>query len=172
MFANRLEQLITAHPDFPRKGIIFRDLLPILSDPNIFSELIDNMCSPSFCKEADAVLSIDARGFIFGTAIAMKLSKPMILARKAGKLPGELIEKPYSLEYGESSLSIQKSCLKKYQSFLMVDDLLATGGTVKCISEILSESKKDICGLCVVIELGSFEAKSKLSFPVSSQITY
>ena len=168
----KLEDLILTYKDFPKKGIDFKDVLEILQYPDIFQDLILKMSSTQFLKNAEAIISIDARGFIFGSAVALESSKPMIVARKPGKLPGHILTREYDLEYGKNSLSIQTNALKKFNSFVIVDDLLATGGTVKCISEILSESKNDICGLCVVIELGSFDAKSKLSFPVSSQITY
>ena len=117
-------------------------------------------------------MTIDARGFIFGTAIGIKLSKPILVARKPGKLPGELITKSYSLEYGTNSLSIQKELLNKYKKFAIVDDLLATGGTVKCVKDILIESGKEISGLSVVIELKNLNARSSFTFPVDAQISY
>ena len=172
MLLTQLDHLIAKHPDFPKKGIVFRDVMPILSNSEVFSDLIKSMSSSSIYKEADAIISIDARGFIFGTAIAINLSKPMIVARKAGKLPGELVQKSYELEYGTNSLSIQKNAMKKYQSFVIVDDLLATGGTVMCVSELLHEAGKDISGLSVVVELGEINAKASLPFPVESQIVF
>ncbi len=127
--------------------------------------------SPIF-KNAEAIIAIDARGFIFGSAISIYLSKPMIAARKPGKLPGHLISKSYDLEYGSNSLSIQKDALDNYSSFAIVDDLLATGGTVKCILEILSESNKKIKGLSVLIELKDLKGRDKLGIPVDSLITF
>ena len=167
-----LHQLIIEHKDFPKKGIVFKDLLPLLQHPDIFTDLINNMSSSEIFKDSDAIISIDARGFIFGTAISIKLSKPMIVARKPGKLPGELLTKSYKLEYGTNSLSIQKRAIEKYKSFAIVDDVLATGGTVKCVSEILKEASKKISGLSVVAELGDFNAKEFLPFPVRSEITF
>ena len=113
-----LNRLITEHKDFPKKGILFKDLLPILQHPDIFTELIENMSSHEFFNHTDAIVAIDARGFIFGTAISIKLSKPMIVARKPGKLPGELISNSYELEYGTNSLSIQKKVIDKLHSFV------------------------------------------------------
>ena len=167
-----LSQLITEHSDFPKKGVLFRDVLPLLQNPETFAAIIRRMSESEIVERSDAILAIDSRGFIFGTAIALKMSKPMVVARKIGKLPGELFTKTYNLEYGENSLSIQKDVLKRYQSFLIVDDLLATGGTVRCISEILTESKKIITGLSVVVDLKQFNAKAYLPFPVESQITF
>ena len=169
---NNLKRLITEHIDFPKKGIVFKDLLPLLQHPDIFTDLINNMSSSDIFKDSDAIISIEARGFIFGTAISIKLSKPMIVARKPGKLPGELITKSYELEYGINSLSIQKSAIEKYQSFVIVDDLLATGGTVTCVSDILKEAGKKINGLSVVAELGHLNAKDFLPFPVKSQMIF
>ena len=166
-----LKNLIRDYPDFPKKGIIFKDILPILQRPEDFSELIKKMSKNQMCLEAEAIISIDARGFIFGTALSFLTSKPMIVARKPGKLPGDLISKSYLLEYGENSLSIQKESLKKYNSYLIVDDLLATGGTVLCVAEIIKEQKKEVTGLSVVVELAGLNARKKLTFPVDSQLT-
>ena len=166
-----LKKLIRDYPDFPKKGIIFKDILPILQRPEDFSELIKNMSKNQMCLEAEAIISIDARGFIFGTALSFFTSKPMIVARKPGKLPGDLISKSYLLEYGQNSLSIQKESLKNYNSYLIVDDLLATGGTVLCVAEIIKEQKKEVTGLSVVVELSELNARKKLTFPVDSQLT-
>ena len=130
------------------------------------------MSSSKIFSDADAIISVDARGFIFGTAISMRLSQPMIVARKPGKLPGELLTKSYKLEYGSNSLSIQKAAIERYNSFVIVDDLLATGGTVKCISDLIKESNKEITGLSVVIELEEINGRNSLPFPVDSQIVF
>ena len=130
------------------------------------------MSSIDFLLESDAIISIEARGFIFGSAIALCTSKPLIFARKPGKLPGELVSKSYELEYGENSLSIQKKNLDKFDSFVIVDDLLATGGTVKCVYEMLNGLNKEITGLSVVVELEEFDARSKFPFEVSSQVKF
>ena len=158
--------------DFPKKGVVFRDVLGILQEPEIFNKLIKKMSSVDFLLEADAIISIDARGFIFGSAISFYTSKPMIFARKPGKLPGELVSKSYNLEYGKNSLSIQKKYLDKYKSFVIVDDLIATGGTVNCVYEILSGLNKEITGLNVVVELEDLCDRSKFPFNISSQIKF
>ena len=167
-----IEDLIDSYKDYPKKGIVFKDLLGILHEPNLFKELILKMSSSQIIKNAEAIISIDARGFIFGSAISLQASKPMIVARKPGKLPGELLEKKYNLEYGENSLSIQKKALNKYNSYAIVDDLLATGGTVNCVSNILESNKKKIIGLLVVVELKQLKGRLKLNFPVESSITF
>tara|TARA_S200000501_G_scaffold322371_1_gene318310 strand:- start:969 stop:1481 length:513 start_codon:yes stop_codon:yes gene_type:complete len=168
----KLKEIISTYEDFPKKGILFRDILTISQNPSLFNELVVTMAASQIIKKADAIISIDARGFIFGSAISFQASKPLLFARKSGKLPGELVEKKYSLEYGENSLSIQKSSLKKFTSFAIVDDLLATGGTVNCVTEILRLQKKVIKGLLVVVELSEMNARTKFDFPVESIINY
>ena len=167
-----LKEFIDTYKDYPKKGIEFKDVLGIIQEPRIFKELILEMSSSQIIKNAEAIISIDARGFIFGSAISLQVSKPMIVARKPGKLPGELFEKNYSLEYGENKLSIQKKALQKYSSYAIVDDLLATGGTVDCVSKILKSNNKEVVGILVVIELLKLEGKLKLDFPIESFITF
>ena len=168
----KLEKLILTYKDFPKKGINFKDLLEIMQEPEVFKELILKMSSSKILKNSEAIISIDARGFIFGSAIALQSSKPMIVARKPGKLPGDLETEKYNLEYGENSLSIQKKSLKKYNSFVIVDDLLATGGTVNCVANILSRNDKEILGLLTVVELVTLKGRSKFNFPVESSISF
>ena len=167
----KLEDLILTYKDFPKKGIEFKDVLEILQYPEIFHDLILKMSSNEFLKNAEAIISIDARGFIFGSAVALQLSKPMIVARKPGKLPGHILTREYDLEYGKNSLSIQSNALKKFNSFVIVDDLLATGGTVNCVSSVIQDQKKELLGLITVIELNKLKGRSKLGFPVESIIS-
>ena len=167
----KLEDLILTYKDFPKKGIDFKDILEILQYPDIFQDLILKMSSNEFLKNAEAIISIDARGFIFGSAVALESSKPMIVARKPGKLPGHLLTREYDLEYGKNSLSIQNNAVKKFSSFVIVDDLLATGGTVNCVSKLLQEQNKEIRGLITVVELSKLEGRSKLDFPVESMVS-
>ena len=167
----KLEDLITTYKDFPKEGIDFKDVLGIIQEPSIFKELILKMSESQIIKNSEAIISIDARGFIFGSAISLISSKPMVVARKPGKLPGDLIKQNYNLEYGENSLSIQKSVLRKYNSFAIVDDLLATGGTVNCVSNLILSSDKEVRGLITVVELSKLKGRSKFNFPVESSIT-
>ena len=165
-----LEKLISTYENYPKAGISFKDVIEIAQHPSIFRKVILEMATSKIIKEAEAIISIDARGFIFGSAISLQASIPMIVARKPGKLPGELVTKEYSLEYGENSLSIQKKALQKYNSFAIIDDLLATGGTVNCVSELLNNNNKKVVGLLVVVELIQLEGRSKMEFPVKSII--
>ena len=168
----KLEDLISTYKDFPKKGINFKDVLEIVQEPEVFHELILKMSSSQILEKSEAIISIDARGFIFGSAIALKSSKPMIVARKPGKLPGEIVTENYKLEYGENSLSIQKNSLKKYNSYAIVDDLLATGGTVDCVANLLKKNDKKILGLLTVVELVELKGRSKFNFPVESTISF
>ena len=165
-----LESLIKTYNDFPRKGIAFKDILGIIQDTEVFRELILKMSSNKVIKSSEAIISIDARGFIFGSAISLQASKPMIVARKPGKLPGELIKGNYDLEYGNSSLSIQKESLEKFSSYAIVDDLLATGGTIECVAKLLRKSGKEISGLITVVELLELNGRSLFDFPVESML--
>ena len=166
----KFEDLINSYKDFPKKGVVFKDVLGILQDPEAFNQLITRMSSSQIINNSEAIISIDARGFIFGSAVSLKSSKPMIVARKPGKLPGELVKKQYNLEYGVNSLSIQKSSLGKYGSYVIIDDLLATGGTVKCVADLLLKNGKEVKGLLTVIELCKLQGRSKFNFPVESII--
>jgi len=168
----KLEDLISTYKDFPKKGINFKDLLEIVQEPEVFNALIFKMSSSQIIEKSEAIISIDARGFIFGSAIALQSSKPMIVARKPGKLPGEIVTEKYKLEYGENFLSIQKKSLEKYNSYAIVDDLLATGGTVECVANLLKRNDKKILGLLTVVELIELKGRSKFNFPVESTISF
>ena len=163
-------QYIANYDDFPQKGIIFKDLLGILREPNIFRSLIDRMASSQEIQESDAILAIEARGFIFGSAIAFQSGKPMIVVRKPNKLPGKLIKKKYDLEYGSNTLTIQRESIENYQKFCVVDDVLATGGTAKCVSDLILSTGKQIVGYSMVVEIKSLNGRRKLVSPVNSQI--
>ena len=163
-----LESLIKTYNDFPKKGIAFKDILGIIQDSEAFKELILKMSSNKVIKSSEAIISIEARGFIFGSAISLYSSKPMLVARKPGKLPGELIEEDYYLEYGESSLSIQKESLDRFCSYAIVDDLLATGGTIDCVANLLMKSGKKVNGAVTVVELMKLNGRSTFNFPVES----
>ena len=164
----KLEDLISTYKDFPEKGINFKDVLGIIQEPEVFKGIILKMSESQIIKNCEAIISIEARGFIFGAAISLQSSKPMLVARKPGKLPGEIISQKYSLEYGVDSLSIQKSALNKYNSYAIVDDLLATGGTVNCVSDLLNRNGKSVLGLLTVVELCELDGRSKFNFPVES----
>ena len=161
---------VTSYNDYPNKGIIFKDLLGILREPNIFRNLINRMASSQMIEDSDAILAIEARGFIFGSAIAFHSAKPLIVARKPNKLPGKLIQKKYELEYGTNTLAIQQKSIEKFNKFCVIDDVLATGGTAKCVTELLTSEGKEISGYNVVIEIVSLKGREKLLKPIISQL--
>ena len=163
-------EYISNYADYPQKGVIFKDLLGILRDPNIFRNLIERMASSKEIQDSDAVLAIEARGFIFGSAIAFHSGKPMVVARKPNKLPGELIMKKYDLEYGTNKLAIQKKSIDKYHKFIIVDDVLATGGTAKCVSDLLTSVGKKTVAYSIVVEIESLNGRKNLESPVISQV--
>ena len=166
-----LESLIKTYNDFPKKGIAFKDILGLIHDPEVFRELILKMSSNKVIKGSEAIISIEARGFIFGSAISLQSSKPMLVARKPGKLPGEVIEEEYYLEYGKSSLSIQKESLDKFISYAIVDDLLATGGTIDCVANILRKRGKKVTGVVTVVELMNLNGRVDFNFPVETMLS-
>ena len=172
MLSERLKNSIKDYPDFPQKGIIFKDISPIIADQELFSDLIEKISHYSFFTKTDAIIAIDSRGFIFGSAIANTIKKPLILARKKNKLPGLVIKKSYGLEYGSDSLEIQESAIKEFNKFAIVDDLLATGGTAKCVIDMLQSKNKEILALSVIIELTELRGKDNLDIPVYSEVKY
>ena len=168
MLTENLRKSIKDYPDFPKKGIIFKDISPVLTNPELFNDLINAMSSNEVYKDADAIIAIDARGFIFWSAISYRTKKPLIMARKKNKLPGNVVQKKYGLEYGEDSLCIKTSSIADYKNFVIIDDLLATGGTARCIGDLLKKMNKKILLLSVVIELTELGGKENLDFPVNS----
>ena len=172
MLSERLKNSIKDYPDFPKKGIVFKDISPILADPELFFDLIEKISRYEFFNETDAVISIDARGFIFGSAIAKTIKKPLILARKKNKLPGQVYEKNYGLEYGHDVLSVQEEAISRFEKFVIIDDLLATGGTAKCVSDLLKSKNKKILALSVIIELKFLDAAKSLDIPVYSEVKF
>ena len=168
-----LKDYIKSYPDFPKKRYpISRPFTNITETRAFFNKLINEMSNSKFFSEADAIIGVDARGFIFSAPLALKLDLPLILARKSGKLPGKVIEKSYNLEYGTNSLSLQLDSLKDYKNFVIVDDLLATGGTINCIKDMITELDKKIVGISVVAELTSLKARSLLGLSVTSQVSF
>ena len=172
MLEQKLKEVIASYKDFPREGILFRDIMPILQNHQLFRELVEHISELNIVKESEAVLAIDARGFIFGSAVALLAEKPIVTARKPGKLPGDLLSASYNLEYGENILCLQKKALLDYKKFCIVDDLLATGGTVACVEKMLVDEKKTITGVAVIIELLELNGKDKLNSKVESVVKY
>lgn len=155
----RLSRLIRDVPDFPKPGIVFKDITPLLADPSGLALAVEYMASPFRRESIDLVVGAESRGFIFGTAIAQSLSCGFIPIRKPGKLPSETRSVEYELEYGTDTLQIHADAIQEGQRVLMVDDLLATGGTMNACIELVNGLKANIVGATFLIELEFLEGK-------------
>ncbi len=160
-------------PDFPKPGIQFKDITPLLADPRLLSGAIDLMTAGFKPGDVDAVVGIDARGFIFAAAAALKLKAGFIPVRKKGKLPYLTHEETYDLEYGSSTVAIHIDAVKPGTRILLLDDLLATGGTAEAAARLLAKIGANILQIGFLIELSFLKGRNRLHrFPVKSQITY
>jgi adenine phosphoribosyltransferase len=159
-------------PDFPQPGIVFRDITPLLADADSFQAVVNTMAAP-FRDKADVVVAIESRGFILGAPIAYALGAGLVLVRKPGKLPHEVEAEAYTLEYGENTLEIHRDAVMQGQRVLLVDDLLATGGTVRAAANLVSRLGAEITGVCVLAELSALNGRALLTdLPVTSFIVY
>ena len=171
--AVELRQLIRDVKDFPKPGILFRDITPLLRDPAGLSLAVEFMTQPFRNKHIDIAVGAESRGFIFGTAVARNLSAGFVPIRKPGKLPAATLEATYELEYGTDTLEIHADAVKKGQRVLMVDDLLATGGTMQACCELVEKVGGNIIGVVFLIELAGLQGRSKLTkWPVHSVLAY
>ncbi|KAK7115021.1 adenine phosphoribosyltransferase-like [Littorina saxatilis] len=175
--ADRLDQvksLISSHPDFPKPGILFRDIFPVFRNPKVFRHLIDLLCEhvKTAVPKAEVIIGLESRGFLFGPMMAEQLGIAFAPVRKAGKLPGKCRSVSYSLEYGTDKFEIQDESVKPGQSVVIVDDLLATGGTMKAAVELLEGLGAKVDECLVVIELKDLNGKAKVTKPFHSLIHY
>ena len=168
-----LKRYVRDVPDYPQKGIIFRDITPLLGDKRIFREVVDLM-SRAWAKDPpDLVAAIEARGFIPGAAIAVKLDAGFVPIRKTGKLPWMTVMESYDLEYGTDQLEVHSDAVQPGQKVLIVDDVLATGGTASAAVRLMRKLGADVVGVQVLIELGYLDGRQKLSdIKLMSEITY
>ena len=159
-------------PDFPVKGILFKDISPLLAENEAVSKVKTEFLNLIKPYQVDLIGGLDARGFLFSTLIADALGVGSFMIRKEGKLPGDVISKEYELEYGVSKLSIKKKIDLKNKNIILIDDLLATGGTLKCAEDLVSFSKGTVVSSLVVIELVALSGKDKLNSTVHSLLKY
>lgn len=157
-----LESLIRDVPDFPQPGIVFKDITPILQDANGLRAAIDSMAAPYEASKIDLIVGLESRGFIFGAPIAYKLGLGFVLVRKHAKLPAETITVQYDLEYGKNVFEIHRDAIEPGQRVVIVDDLLATGGTVRASINLVEQLGGQIAGLCFLIELGFLNGRERL----------
>jgi len=170
---NDLKKMIREVPDFPKKGILFYDITTLLKDKAGLKRTIDSLTEQVRPLNPDVVLGIEARGFIFAPALAYRLNAGFVPVRKPGKLPAETVKYDYALEYGTNSLEIHKDAIQKGQRVLIVDDLLATGGTAEVTAKLAASLGAEIAGLGFVVELEFLKGREKLKdYDVMSLLRY
>ncbi|CAJ1066536.1 adenine phosphoribosyltransferase [Xyrichtys novacula] len=159
-----VQRHIRAFPDFPKKGILFRDICPLLKDPAALTAVIDlfeEQVRKNY-QQVDLIVGLDARGFLFGPLLAQRLGIGFVLVRKKGKLPGTTVSVAYELEYGKAEAEIQEDAVSPGQKVLLIDDLLATGGTLFAACELMKKRKAEVLGCMVVIELKELNGVEKI----------
>ncbi|MGQ9631793.1 MAG: adenine phosphoribosyltransferase [bacterium] len=172
-----LKRLIRDVPDFPQKGVIFRDITPLLGNAEAFANTVDRMVD--YCRERygdggiDKVVCIESRGFIFGSALAYKLGAGLAIVRKPGKLPYKTISADYQLEYGTNTLAIHEDAISRGERIVIIDDVLATGGTAKATVELVERLGGRVSGILFLIELGFLNGREKIKdYDCFSMIKY
>ncbi len=173
MSVDDLRAKVREVPDFPKPGILFYDITTLLKDPTSFKESIDLLIEPFVDTRVDLVVGMESRGFIFSAPMAYRLDAGFVPVRKLGKLPGETVSVEYALEYGTNTLEIHKDALMPGQRVLIVDDLLATGGTVLGTIELVETLKAEVVGLAFLVELLSLKGRDKLrDYGIHSVVQY
>jgi len=162
MSAEDLRSKLREIPDFPKPGILFYDITTLLKDPVAYKESIDLMLAPYAGEEIDLVVGMESRGFIFSAPMAYQIDAGLVPVRKLGKLPAETISVEYALEYGSNTLEIHRDAVQPGQKVLIVDDLLATGGTVKGTIELIERLKGEVVGLAFLVELEFLKGRDRL----------
>ncbi|XP_071477769.1 adenine phosphoribosyltransferase-like [Diadema antillarum] len=171
----RVKNAIGSIPDFPKPGILFRDIFPVFRDPSILSDMIDLLSDhvqQVLTKKVDVVIGLEARGFLFGPLLAQRLGCSFVPVRKKGKLPGECIQVSYTLEYGTDVFEMQKGSIQPGQTVIIVDDLIATGGTMKAACDLVKKMEGEILECIVVIELVDLKGKEKLTYPFFTLVDF
>lgn len=173
MNASKIQEAIRDIPDFPKKGIIFKDITPVLKNGTLFKNSIDVLSTKVFDLEFDFICGVESRGFIFGSALAVKLGVGFIPIRKPGKLPADTFSVSYELEYGSNILEIHKDSLKDGSKVIIVDDLLATGGTAKASAQLVEKCNASVESLLFLVELSFLKGRKKIKdYRVNSVISY
>lgn len=167
-----LEHYIKDIVDFPQPGIVFKDISPLLANPEAFAHVINDIAKRYEGKQIDKIVGLDARGFIFGATVAYQLGVPFVMVRKPGKLPDRCVSIDYQLEYGNNTFEMHENSIAAGDKVLIVDDLLATGGSVKAVAQLLSNLGAQVVALECVIELAFLGARSDINFPIKAQLTY
>ena len=169
---HQLRSKIRDVPDFPKPGILFRDITPVLEDPKLFGDLVRALADPWRKDGLTRVVGVESRGFIFGAPLALELGVGFSLVRKPGKLPHKTLTRSYSLEYGEGSLEMHAGTVGKKDRAIIVDDLLATGGTAHASAHLVAETGATVVGYSFVVELGALKGRARLDARVEALLTY
>lgn len=173
MKRENLEDYVLTIPDFPELGIMFRDITSLIQDPDGLKDSVDGLIQSLEGVDCDVILGLESRGFIFGTAIAYALHKGFVPVRKKGKLPRETVSMKYDLEYGQAEIEIHKDAIKPGDKVVIVDDLIATGGTLEAACKLVEELGAEVSQISVVMELAGLEGREKLKgYPLKSLIRY
>ncbi len=173
MSGKKLEEYVVSIPDFPEEGIIFRDVTSVLQDAEGLQLAVNTMQEKVRDLDYDVVVGPESRGFIFGTPIAYNNKKPFVLIRKAGKLPRETVSISYDLEYGRATIEMHKDSIKPGQRVLIVDDLIATGGTTEAMIRLIEQLGGAVVGVVVLIELAGLKGREKIAgYRLESAICY
>lgn len=168
-----MKELIRDIPDFPSPGILFRDITPVLQDPKAFGEVVSSMAECVRAANPDVIVGIESRGFIIGAPIALELGVGFVPVRKAGKLPADTIKAEYALEYGTNAVEIHRDAIEPGMRIVIVDDLLATGGTAKAAAELVEELGGVVAGMCFLIELSFLNGRRPLDgYDVQTLVKY
>ena len=169
----KVEDYVVSIPDFPEPGIIFRDVTSVIQDAEGLQLAIDEMQKLLEGVEFDVLAGAESRGFIFGMPIAYNLKKPFVLVRKKGKLPRETVEMSYDLEYGRATIEMHKDSIKPGQKVVLVDDLIATGGTIEAAAKLVEQLGGEVVKIIFLMELAGLEGRKKLAkYDVGSVICY
>jgi len=168
-----LKDLIRSVPDYPKSGIVFRDITTLLKNGEAFRRAVDRMAERARSRDAEVIACVEARGFLFGAAVASALEIGVIPIRKPGKLPAETRRKQYTLEYGVDALEVHTDAIHRGERVFVVDDLLATGGTALATAQLIEELGGRVVGFCFLIDLAFLDGRKKLNaYDVDALITY
>lgn len=160
-------------PNFPKPGILFKDITPVLQQPAAFAEVVDLLAADAKAQGAECIVGIESRGFVFGTPIALQLGIPFSMARKLGKLPFDRITEEYALEYGTNTVEMHTDAVEPGQRVYVVDDLLATGGTAAAAARLVERLNANVCGFGFMVELGFLSGRENLlGYPICSLIEF
>jgi adenine phosphoribosyltransferase len=170
-----LRDIVASYPDFPKPGILFRDINPVFKRNDALNRITDEFYRTYGKAKVDAIAGIESRGFVVATALALKFGKGVVMVRKAGKLPGKTLKKSYDIEYGSAIMELQQNAIKKGENILIADDLIATGGTAVAAAQLIEEVGGKVAGFAFIIELsdlhGAYRLR-KMGYNVQSLVTY